>query len=67
MAHRGRRADPSKLRIVRLAAGGHCNREIAGQLCVMLKAVEGHLACAYAKLGIQGRDQLPRALGSRKD
>jgi hypothetical protein len=43
------------------------NREIAGELYVTLKAVEGHLARAYAKLGIQGRDQLPRALGSGKD
>jgi DNA-binding CsgD family transcriptional regulator len=58
---------PSELRIVRLAAGGRSNREIAGELYVTLKAVEGHLAHAYAKLGIGGRDQLPRALGSRKD
>jgi DNA-binding CsgD family transcriptional regulator len=34
---------------------------------VTLKAVEGHLAHAYAKLGIDGRGQLPRALDSRKD
>jgi len=34
---------------------------------VTLKAVEGHLAHAYAKLGIGGRDQLPPALGSTKD
>jgi DNA-binding CsgD family transcriptional regulator len=58
---------PSELRTARLAADGHSNREIAGELYVTLKAVEGHLAHAYAKLGIRGRDQLPRALGSRKD
>jgi DNA-binding CsgD family transcriptional regulator len=58
---------PSELRIARLAADGRSNREIAGELYVTLKAVEGHLAHAYAKLGIGGRDQLPRALGSRKD
>jgi DNA-binding CsgD family transcriptional regulator len=58
---------PSELRVARLAVGGRSNREIAGELYVTLKAVEGHLARAYAKLGIQGRDQLPRALGSRKD
>ena len=58
---------PSELRVARLAAGGRSNREIAGELYVTLKAIEGHLARAYAKLGIEGRDQLPRALGSRKD
>jgi DNA-binding CsgD family transcriptional regulator len=58
---------PSELRVARLAAEGRSNREIAGELYVTLKAVEGHLARAYAKLGIQGRGQLPRALGSGKD
>jgi DNA-binding CsgD family transcriptional regulator len=58
---------PSELRVARLAADGRSNREIAGELYVTLKAVEGHLAHAYAKLGIGGRDQLPQALGSRKD
>jgi DNA-binding CsgD family transcriptional regulator len=58
---------PSELRVARLAADGRSNREIAGELYVTLKAIEGHLAHAYAKLGIQGRDQLPRTLSSRKD
>jgi DNA-binding CsgD family transcriptional regulator len=58
---------PSELRVARLTADGRSNREIAGELYVTLKAIEGHLAHAYAKLGIQGRDQLLRALGSRKD
>ena len=58
---------PSELRVARLAADGRSNREIAGELYVTLKAIEGHLARAYAKLGIGGRDQLPRALGRRKD
>ena len=58
---------PSELRVARLAADGRSNREIAGELYVTLKAVEGHLARAYAKLGIGGRGQLPRALGRRKD
>jgi len=57
---------PSELRVARLAADGRSNREIAGELYVTLKAIEGHLAHAYAKLGIEGRDQLPQALGSRK-
>ena len=44
---------PSELRVARLAAGGRSNREIAGELYVTLKAIEGHLARAYAKLGIE--------------
>ena len=58
---------PGELRVARLAAEGRSNREIAGELYVTLKAVEGHLARGYAKLGIVGRGQLARALGGEKD
>jgi DNA-binding CsgD family transcriptional regulator len=58
---------PSELRVARLAAEGRSNREIAAELYVTLKAIEGHLAHAYAKLGIEGRGQLPPALGGGKD
>ena len=37
---------------------GRTNREIAHELYVTLKTVEGHLARAYSKLGISGA---PRA------
>jgi DNA-binding CsgD family transcriptional regulator len=57
---------PSELRVARLAAEGRSNRDIACELYVTLKAVEGHLARVYAKLGIEGRSQLPRALATRK-
>ena len=58
---------PSELRVVRLAAEGRSNREIACELYVTLKAVEGHLARAYTKLGIEGRSQLAHALAAGKD
>jgi DNA-binding CsgD family transcriptional regulator len=58
---------PSELRVARLAAEGRSNREIAYELYVTLKAVEGHLARAYAKLGIEGRSHLARALAAGKD
>jgi len=58
---------PGELRVARLAAEGRSNREIAGELYVTLKAVEGHLARGYAKLGIEGRGQMARALGGEKD
>jgi len=57
---------PSELRVARLAADGHSNRDIAGELYVTLKAVEGHLGRVYAKLGIDGRSQLPHALRTGK-
>ena len=57
---------PGELRVARLAADGHTNREIAQALYVTLKTVEGHLARAYAKLGIAGRVGLADALGEEK-
>jgi DNA-binding CsgD family transcriptional regulator len=57
---------PTELRVVRLAAAGRSNREIAHELYVTLKTVEGHLSRAYAKLGIEGRSGLSRALGGEK-
>jgi DNA-binding CsgD family transcriptional regulator len=57
---------PSELRIVRLAAEGRTNREIAHELYVTLKTVEGHLSRAYTKLAIEGRAQLPGVLGGEK-
>jgi DNA-binding CsgD family transcriptional regulator len=53
---------PSELRVVRLAAEGRTNREIAHELFVTPKTVEGHLSRAYAKLGIGGREQLADVL-----
>ncbi|MBV9196943.1 MAG: hypothetical protein JO168_22635 [Solirubrobacterales bacterium] len=57
---------PSELRVVRLAAEGATNREIAHQLYVTLKTVEGHLSRAYTKLEIPGREELPRVLEPEK-
>ena len=58
---------PSELRVAELAAEGRSNREIAAELYVTLKAIEGHLARAYAKLGIEGRGQLPHVLAAGKN
>lgn len=55
----------SELRVVRLAAGGASNQQIAGELFVTTKTVETHLSHAYAKLGLSGRgarDQLAGTL-----
>lgn len=46
---------PRELEVVRLAAGGLSNEEIAGSLVVSLRTVERHLQNVYAKLGLSGR------------
>ena len=51
---------------MRLAAEGRTNREIAQELYVTLKTVEGHLSRAYPKLGIERRAQLAEALEQEK-
>jgi DNA-binding CsgD family transcriptional regulator len=56
---------PSELRVARLAGRGLSNREIAQELYVTVKTVEGHLARAYGKLGITGRRQLAGVLHTK--
>lgn len=57
---------PCELRIVRLAREGRTNRQIAQELYVSIKTVEGHLARAYGKLGIASREELDRVLDPQK-
>jgi DNA-binding CsgD family transcriptional regulator len=57
---------PRELRVAQLAAQGQTNREIAYSLYVSLKTVEGHLARAYNKLGIEKRAELGTALAHEK-
>jgi DNA-binding NarL/FixJ family response regulator len=52
----------SERRVVRLAADGLGNRDIAQALFVTTKTVETHLGAAYRKLGVSGRGELPAAL-----
>jgi DNA-binding NarL/FixJ family response regulator len=55
---------PSERRIVTLAVDGLTNRTIAQHLFITTKTVETHLAAAYRKLGVGGRSELPRQLGT---
>jgi DNA-binding CsgD family transcriptional regulator len=48
-----------ELRVARLAAEGHTNREIAQSLFLTARTVETHLTHAYDKLGVTSRRQLP--------
>ena len=56
---------PAETRVASLAVKGRSNREIAQELYVTLKTVEGTLGKVYAKLGISGRgarEALPEAI-----
>lgn len=50
--------------IATLAARGLSNRDIAEQLCISPRTVDGHLSRIFCQLGIEGRDQLAGVLGS---
>ena len=51
---------------MRLAHAGRTNRQIAQELYLSIKTVEGHLARAYDKLDIASRSQLDRVLEPEK-
>ncbi|MCB5274214.1 Spore germination protein GerE [Arthrobacter sp. SO5] len=51
--------------IVALAVRGLSDRQIAVELQVSIRTVEGHLYRSYAKLNVKGRDQLPGPAGSQ--
>ena len=53
---------PGERRVARLAAAGLSNRDIAQDLFITARTVEGHLTHAYHKLAITSREQLPAAL-----
>ena len=53
---------PGERRVAQLAAAGLSNRDIAQNLFITARTVEGHLTHAYEKLAITSRQQLPAAL-----
>ncbi|GAA3470484.1 helix-turn-helix transcriptional regulator [Nonomuraea roseola] len=56
---------PQERRIIRLAAEGASNREIAAQLFLSPRTVEYHLYRAYPKLGVSSRQDLRRKISGR--
>jgi pimeloyl-ACP methyl ester carboxylesterase/DNA-binding CsgD family transcriptional regulator len=56
----------AELPVVRLAAEGHANAEIAARLCLSRYTVETHLKHVFAKLSVESRTELA-ALAARED
>jgi DNA-binding CsgD family transcriptional regulator len=54
----------SERRIAELAAQGLTNRQIAQNLFVTARTVEGHLTSVFTKLDVRARVELPAALGA---
>jgi DNA-binding CsgD family transcriptional regulator/tetratricopeptide (TPR) repeat protein len=54
----GTRLSPREQEVVRLAAAGHSNREIAETLVLSQRTVESHVARALRKLGVESRHGL---------
>ncbi|MEU7717495.1 AAA family ATPase [Streptomyces tibetensis] len=52
------RLTASELRVASLAARGHTNRQIAGELHVTMSTVEQHLTKVYRKLNVRHRKEL---------
>lgn len=57
------RLSPAQLRVALLAAEGWSNTAIARELSVGVRTVELHLTHTYRALGVNGRSDLPVALG----
>ncbi|HVE62950.1 MAG TPA: AAA family ATPase [Mycobacteriales bacterium] len=53
---------PAERRVADLAAAGRTNREVAAELVLGERTVEGHLSRVYAKLGVRSRTELARLL-----
>jgi DNA-binding NarL/FixJ family response regulator len=55
------RLSSRELEVVRLVAGGLRNKEIAHQLAISQRTVEGHLQSIFSKLGVASRTEVIRA------
>jgi DNA-binding CsgD family transcriptional regulator len=53
----------SERRVAELVAAGRSNKQVAAELYISPKTVEGHLSNIYAKLGVHSRLELARRVG----
>ncbi len=62
-SHDDHKLTARELDVARLASQRVRSKEIAEQLALSIRTVDNHLARAYRKLGVAGRDELAEALG----
>jgi DNA-binding CsgD family transcriptional regulator/energy-coupling factor transporter ATP-binding protein EcfA2 len=58
----GPQLTPTEARIAQLVGGGATNREVAAELFISVKTVEGTLSRVYRKFGVRSRTALARAI-----
>ena len=63
----GDRLTPTERRIAELVATGKTNKEVAAQLFVAPRTVEGHLTRIYEKFGVRSRAELAHRLSVTAD
>jgi DNA-binding CsgD family transcriptional regulator len=54
----------SERRVAELVAAGRSNKQVAAELFISPKTVEGHVSHIYAKLGVHSRTELARRVAS---
>ena len=57
---------PTEQRVVALVVAGKANKEVAGELYLSVKTVEGNLSRIYRKLGVRSRTELAAGLGAER-
>ena len=57
---------PTEQRVVALVVAGKANKEVAGELYLSVKTVEGNLSRIYRKLGVRSRTELAARLGAER-
>jgi DNA-binding CsgD family transcriptional regulator len=57
----------SEQRVAELVAAGRSNKQVAAELYVSPKTVEGHVSRIYAKLGVHSRIELARRVASNTE
>jgi DNA-binding CsgD family transcriptional regulator len=56
----------SERRVAELVAAGRSNKEVAAELYISPKTVEGHVSSIYAKLGVRSRVELARRVSANE-
>jgi DNA-binding CsgD family transcriptional regulator/tetratricopeptide (TPR) repeat protein len=62
----GEELSPREVEVARLAARGHTNQEIAGELIVSVRTVEKHVSAVLRKLELESREAIAERLAQKR-